>query len=378
MKIGFYSQNFVVLKNYWSNLKNKFDCWWGVPEEKLYKKLLELNEKKFSYHCEPHIKNENIKDKNQFISTDSYNYQKKIAEEINPDLWIVDTPNLLNTLKKKVPKVQVFQSLPLKKHIFYEKNLDHDLILFPGNYHRDKFLETFKIKNDDEKFRVVGWPRVDDLINDKFNREKILKKLNLDPQKKTVMYAPTWGWGEGNNYLFCRWFDKETEIFEKLCKFVTEANLNFIVRLHSLSFKTNSKKLIEIAERYGVYWQTKETSNFQDDPNEFLYVTDILISDVSGIITEFLVLDRPIIYIDPENTKIWLDSDMPKNFRAGQIITNFEELLEAIKNSVKNPKEFSKMRLQISKIIYSNLNGKASIEASQEVVNFIEKKIIKK
>ena len=67
-----------------------------------------------------------------------------------------------------------------------------------------------------------------------------------------------------------------------------------------------------------------------------------------------------------------------KNFRAGQIITNFEELLEAIKNSVKNPKEFSKMRLQISKIIYSNLNGKASIEASQEVVNFIEKKIIKK
>ena len=371
MKIGFYSQNFVVLNNYWANLKDKFDCWWGVPEQKLYERLVALNEKKISYYKEPHIKNKKIKDKNQFISTDNLNFQKKIAYEIDPDIWILDTPNLLNKIKRKVPKIQVFHSLPLKKHIFYEKNLDHDLILFPGHYHKDKFTKIFKLKDTDDRIRVVGWPRTDDLINKKFDREKILKKIGLSAKKKTVMYAPTWGWGQGNNNLFCRWFDKETEVFEKLCRSIKEMNLNFIVRLHSLSFKTNSKQLIKIAEKYGVFWQTKDTSNYQDDPNEFLFVSDVLLSDVSGIISEFLVLDRPIIYIEPENTKIWSESDMPKNFRAGQVIKNPSELIEAIKDSLAKPEEFSKERKEVVNKIFLNTSGKASLKASQEVINYI-------
>ena len=70
--------------------------------------------------------------------------------------------------------------------------------------------------------------------------------------------------------------------------------------------------MIKIAKKYSVL-ATKETSNYQDDPNETLWVTDVLISDLSGIITEYLVLDKPIIYIDPiKKSKAWTGSDMPK------------------------------------------------------------------
>ena len=110
-------------------------------------------------------------------------------------------------------------------------------------------------------------------------------------------------------------------------------NLNFIIRLHSLSFLTNNKRMIKIAKKYGVLWQTKETSNYQDDPNETLWVTDVLISDLSGIITEYLVLDKPIIYIDPiKKSKAWTGSDMPKSFRAGHIIKSFNQLKYAVKD----------------------------------------------
>lgn len=375
MKIGFYSQNFTVLKNYWLHLKDEFDCWWGVPEKKLYDKLKSLGEKKISFHEEPHFKNNSILNKNQFVSKDNITFQKKIAFEIDPDVWIVDTPNLLNHIKRKVPKIQVFHALPMKKHVFYKPNLDHDLLLLPGNYHKDKFVQKFNLKNYEDKLKVVGWPRVDDLINNNFNREDILKKLGLDITKKTVMYAPTWGWGQGNDYLFCRWFKDEIKIFEELCKSVMQMNLNLIVRLHSLSFKADDKNLIRIAKKYNVCWPVKETSNFLDDPNEYLSVTDILISDVSGIISEFAVLNRPIIFIDPDNSlDAWNDSDMPKSFRAGEVVKQPEELITAIKKAVQNPGQFSEVRKKFLSKIYSNLEGNSSKIAIETIKKFLQLK----
>ena len=53
-----------------------------------------------------------------------------------------------------------------------------------------------------------------------------------------------------------------------------------------------------------------------------------MISDLSGIITDYMVLDRPIIYIEPdENLDAWEDSDMPKSFRAGHVVTSLDEII---------------------------------------------------
>ena len=300
MKIGFYSQNFSVLGRYWEKLKELADCWWGVPEKRLYETLIKKGVKKLSFYSEKHIKDYKTKKGNQFISTDPLKFQKKIADEIDPDIWIADTPNLLNVIPRKVPKIQTLHSLPIKKHVFYKPVLDYDLILLPGQYHKDQFINRFNLDNNDERLQIVGWPRIDNLICNNFDRDKIMEKIGLDRNKKTIMYAPTWGWGAGNNNFFCRWVDQEIKALEKLCKTAADENLNFIIRLHSLSFSANNKALIDITKKYNVKWQTTETSNFQDDPNEYLWITDILISDLSGIISEFMVLDRPIIYIDPD------------------------------------------------------------------------------
>ena len=39
MKIGFFSYNIMALGKYWQKLKDKADCWWGVPEKALYDTL---------------------------------------------------------------------------------------------------------------------------------------------------------------------------------------------------------------------------------------------------------------------------------------------------------------------------------------------------
>ena len=154
--------------------------------------------------------------------------------------------------------------------------------------------------------------------------------------------------------------------------------MNFIVRLHSLSFSTNKKKLIDIAKKYNVFWQTNTTSNFRDDPNQYLWITDILISDLSGIISEFMVLDRPVIYIDPdESIEPWNDCDMPKSFRAGHIVKRPEGLLEAIEDSILYSGRYSKERKEFLSKIYYNLDGRATNRGVEAILNFAGNKGIR-
>ena len=346
MKVGLYTHNFPVINCYWEHLKKKCDCWWGVPEKKLFEYLKLKKIKKVVFSEEKYFKNKKKKFGNQFVTKNNIDPQKKIIQKIDPDLWIVDTPNKLTILKKGTLTVQTLHSLPLKKHVFHKPILNSDLILLPGKYHYNEFKKRFGKDLKKTKLKIVGWPRLDSLIKSKFNKSKILKKFGLDVKKKTVTYAPTWGWGQGNSSLFCRWHHKEIEVFEKICALISDLNLNFIIRLHSLSFLTKNEKMIKIAKKYGVLWQTKETSNYQDDPNETLWSTDILISDLSGIITEYLVLDKPIIYIDQiKKSKAWKNSDMPKSFRAGHIVKSFSELKYAIKESVLFPNKFKKKEI---------------------------------
>ena len=151
--------------------------------------------------------------------------------------------------------------------------------------------------------------------------------------------------------------------------------LNFIVKLHSLSFQVNNKALIDIANKYDVLWVTKELSGFHIDPNPFLWVTDILISDISGIITDFLVLDRPIIYIDPdEELDAWDGADMPKNFRVGHVVNTLNELINAIADSISCPERFKDQRQALCSKLFYKLDGKATDRGVQEIMNFAKER----
>lgn len=379
MRIGFLASTSMVLERYWNKLYDKADCWWGVKQPQLLHDLLrKKNINKIVYHYDKHIINPNKKFGNKYVSTNPGQSENIFSEMINPDLWIAEGLNKLNYIPKKAFWVQTFHSLPIKKHFFYKPVLEYDLFLLPGEYHKEEFVKRLNLKWDDERLKLVGWPRVDDLISGTYEREGIMKNAGLDPSKKTVMYAPTWGWGYGNNSFFARWSDREAEVFEHLCREATNLNLNIIVRLHSLSFQVNNEVLLEIARKYKVLWQTTETSIFYDDPNQFMWITDILISDLSGIIAEFMVLDRPIIYIDPdERVDPWIDSDMPKNFRVGHVVRTPEELCEAIKDSILCPGRHSKERKKLASKLFCNLDGNATEVAIEAILNFAASKGLK-
>jgi len=375
MKIGFLARTTMILENYYKKLEKKADCWWGINSQQLNNELKEKGYEKIAYNYEKTFLDRNKSFGNQYISVNPGESENAVAKMIDPDLWISETLNKLNYVSKKTFWVQVFHSLPIKKHFFYPPLLDYDLMLIPGEYHKNELVKRLALKDTDERLKVVGWPRVDDFFNGEFDRNQIMNKLGLDTRRRTLMYAPTWGWGYGNESLFARHLGPEHEVFEALCHKVKEMELNFIVKLHSLSFYGNNKELINIANKYGVIWLTKEISGFQIDPNPFLWITDILISDISGIITDFLVLDRPIIYIDPdEELDAWDGADMPKNFRVGHVVKTFDELVNAINDSISYPERFKDQRQALRLKLFYRLDGRATDRGVQEIMNFAKNK----
>ena len=97
---------------------------------------------------------------------------------------------------------------------------------------------------------------------------------------------------------------------------------------------------------------------------------------VSGITTDFLSLNRPIIYIDPdEKLDAWDGADMPKNFRVGYVAKTPDELINGIDDSVNYPEKFRDQRQGlVSKLFYSP-DGKAVDRAMEEILNFSSKKL---
>ncbi|AIY00859.1 hypothetical protein ART_1260 [Arthrobacter sp. PAMC 25486] len=137
------------------------------------------------------------------------------------------------------------------------------------------------------KVGYTGYPRTDITVNaSKFKMDSIKKLLRIpvDSQLPIVLYAPTWR-GDTNN----QYFDTE-----KLCSdlaALNALNCHFIFRGHPLMEKAlDGLNADYISAPKGI------------DSNSLLSIVDVLITDYSSIIFDFLPTGRPIcLYAYDEN-----------------------------------------------------------------------------
>ncbi|NHC03358.1 glycosyltransferase [Acinetobacter sp. 187] len=163
-------------------------------------------------------------------------------------------------------------------HSNVTRNFLHaDYIISPNPHTTDIILNKYDIKDIySGKFYEVGYPRVDlTLCSDLISREK----LNIEENKKVILYAPTWRGGdklEGN-------IDVE-KLLSDLNKLSKQKDYVLFYKSHHLI--ENILKEIDLPVRL-------VPENI--DINAFLSITDCLISDYSSIIFDYLPLNKPII-----------------------------------------------------------------------------------
>ncbi len=141
-----------------------------------------------------------------------------------------------------------------------------------------------------EKYKITGLPR-----NDVFFTKKaaaVKKELHIDPNKKIILYAPTWRpWGATTFFPFPDFSARQLDAFLK------ENNLFLLLRPHHLDLNHEENK---------AFWQSAKkmddariiTHAECADINILALISDVLITDYSSLYFDYLLLDRPTIFLD--------------------------------------------------------------------------------
>lgn len=383
MRVGFFAYSEYSLSPYFETLKNRASCTWVVFNWHLYHELKSKNSGQdpliffnnpLGLKLSPFLNRVvNKCYKLLKIQPEQRTYELLISKA-NADIWLTDTTLLISRMHKvDAPKILIFHSITYKEYILIKETTEYDLVLLPSEYFKQRMIQKFP-QVDAKKLKVVGWPRNDVYFKSAYSREKTLKRLGLNPSKKTVMFAPTHDIFSEGRFFPDAWGCLE-ENFERVCKKIKELDLNFIVKLHGASHQIiENKKLQSIAKKYDVLWYNKINNYYLQDPRELLFASELLISDVSGVIMDFLPLDRPIVYVDIPHEAFWEKADLAREDRAGFCVKNVEELIAAVKEGLEKPRNHQEERELLRSKVFYKPDGRASERACSAIMEFMRQR----
>ena len=264
---------------------------------------------------------------------------------------------------------------PVKYYAYRYSTLhDVDLLFYPGPIFKE-IMTTL-----DPGFQnglLGGLPKVDGLINDQIDRAAYCAELQLDPAQPVVLFAPTWGgkystdWGIANaRYL--------------------AGYPNLVMAPHPADYR--------LAKKYGAVLP-RESGNI----NNLIKLADIVVSDVSSVVGEAALLDKPIIQLilpnypgcfpNPEKRQsgIWLSQAQLDHFTAaadplkrpfklayldrdwvlGQTAKP-EHLQQTIGEVIAAPQRFKRQRDDWNKLNYWQPDGHTNQRLARMIMEFIE------
>jgi CDP-glycerol glycerophosphotransferase (TagB/SpsB family) len=202
---------------------------------------------------------------------------------------------------------------------------------------------------------ITGYPRNDYLIDHKFSgSQEILKRYPFFT-KKIILYAPTFRATKKAKFFPFSDFsiDAITTLLEK-----NDAYL--LIRGHwgDDVYEKNGKldyKSLTVGKRI-------ITANHNDfeDVQELLPFVDILITDYSGIWIDFLLLEKPIIFVPYDLEEYRRERGLLydyNTFTPGPKVLTNKDFIDAIHMYIQNPDKDSDRRTCIKKIFHEHEDG---------------------
>lgn len=264
--------------------------------------------------------------------------------------------------------VDVWHGLEFKHTERAKMLADYDVGFVTSTFFKTHYSEKTGIS---DKLIVAGYPRTDPLITKAWDRQRILKMLGVSPNKRNILYAPTYGYRWRNRFF--PWGNMDS-IIDKIEEFCERNNCNFLIRMHPLWYNRNALSKEKLRERVA---QSKQIfhlpSNLYVDVEPILFASDVLITGWSSIANDFILLDRPIIFLDVElPTKKFV---LKPEDRVGFIATNETEFFEKLEKALLRPRLFREKRQTLIKKLYNQLDGNSSKRCAQIIAKLVKQQV---
>lgn len=213
----------------------------------------------------------------------------------------------------------------------------------------------------DECIIATGVPRTDIFMNENYAaavKERILKKYPRLKDKRILLFAPT---SRGNGQMSSHYpidVFHPAEIYEAL-----DGQYAILIKLHPFCHER-----FEIPEQYQDF--IIDLSD-EDELNDLLFVTDLLVTDYSSVIFEASLLDIPMVFYSFDLDEYISSRDFYydyKSFVPGKIVYNERELIQTVTDG-----DFAFNKVNAFKAeFFDNIDGLSSQRVADHIINSIQ------
>jgi len=217
------------------------------------------------------------------------------------------------------------------------------------------------------KFIPLGHPRNDFLVREKENeylKRNVKRQLGIPENKKIILFAPTY---------------RESDI-NKANKYDLQIMEKFITELKGLDKICDSQDSIIIFRPHYFFTDfiAKELSKARNimvltskkarDPRLLMLISDILVTDYSSIYVDYLLLERPIVFFQPDLEVyqqirgLVVDPNNPLHV-PGPKISSLRDIFDL------DQKEFAKYDLKSSKKFFHKYDNDRATKRLIEFIN---------
>ena len=290
----------------------------------------------------------------QFITAESE--QKRVEKIHNEafDIIVVGNIGKLNKIvNDKTIAVMVYHGIGLKQSYYKDISRRINIRAVESEARFDE------LKNDGHRnLLLTGYTKLDRLftLSDK-EIYSIKKSLQLDDSKKTVLYAPSF-------------YPSSVEKISTQLPLLSQY-YNVIIKLHGFSWEQKRYKYQSMLFTK----MEKENQNIYLVPNEqfdiipFYRIADLLVSDISSTMFEYLSLNRPIVQAECYSLRLkhrifsyrfWKRLDVKRWEDVDFVykISNPEDLFSRIYYALDNVEEMHTLRENASQYyLYKNDGG---------------------
>lgn len=291
--------------------------------------------------------------------------------------WTYDLPLLFS---RRTTTVQLWHGIPIKaiglqekrfvgrsRKLLYKLWMESQYTYWVASSEADKRTTMLCTELPEDRVIVAGYPRNDTLVRQRDRPDgKALEKLPC-LSKTTILYAPTW-----RTKAVVKIFPFENLDLSQLDALLEEFDAHLLLRGHyvddvrmrngSIDYDGLSSERVHLANR-----------DLFDDVQELLPHVDVLISDYSGIWVDYLLLERPIIFIPydledyTKETGLMYDYD---EITPGPKVKGFQEFMDALRAYLSEPSKDADERARVKKMFHEHDDGKAC----ERLFEFVSKK----